>query len=208
MEEILLALTCAHVSEYSELWISLMSFTLSTHTPVNPAAQTHWYALTLSTHVPPFTHGYDAHSFTSTSQCEPAKPATHVQVYCTTQAAFVHLPSVHVAPFMQGAEEHSATAEQIKQPFLVSYPGWQTHSCFFTPTWIHSASFGSQLFSLVEHLSTSVVQSAPAHESAHVHVKPFTASVHVAPFEHGDDKHSLSFVAQFLPLQPFAQMHT
>jgi hypothetical protein len=33
-----------------------------------------------------------------------------------------------------------------------------------------------------------------------VQVKPFTASLHVEPFLHGDDRHSFLFVAQLAPL--------
>ena len=71
-------------------------------------------------HVPPCTHGYDAHSFTSTSQCEPAQPFAHVHEYCTTHAAFEHLPSVHDAPFMHGDDEHSAIGKHALPPLPVS----------------------------------------------------------------------------------------
>jgi hypothetical protein len=73
-----------------------------------------------STHVPPFVHGYDAHSSSSTSQCAPAQPFEHVHEYCTTQAAFEHLPSTHVAPFMHGVDAHSAIGVHFLPPLDVS----------------------------------------------------------------------------------------
>lgn len=40
-----------------------------------PGGHRHWKRLTLSTHCPLFTHGLLWHSFTSSSQCTPLKPA-------------------------------------------------------------------------------------------------------------------------------------
>jgi hypothetical protein len=61
---------------------------------------------------------------------------------------------------------------------------------------MHSASFESQSFSAPVHLSTSALHKVPDHPATQVHEKEFTPSLHVAPFMHGDDVHSLSFVAQ------------
>ena len=68
----------------------------------------------------PFTHGYDAHSFTSTSQCAPAQPLLHVHLYATWHAALEHLPSEHVAPFMHGDDEHSLMFVHVLPPLAVS----------------------------------------------------------------------------------------
>jgi hypothetical protein len=61
---------------------------------------------------------------------------------------------------------------------------------------MHSARFLSQSFSEPAHLSTSVLHTLPEKPEAHVQAYEFTPDVHVAPFMHGDDVHSLSFVAQ------------
>jgi hypothetical protein len=61
---------------------------------------------------------------------------------------------------------------------------------------MQDASFLSQSFSAPAHLSTSLLQVTPAKPDAHLHANALTPSAHVPPFWHGDDVHSLSFVAQ------------
>lgn len=55
-----------------------------------PGGQRHWKRLTLSTHCPLFTHGLLWHSFTSSSQCTPLKPAQkdHTHGSDTDKGAF------------------------------------------------------------------------------------------------------------------------
>jgi hypothetical protein len=69
-----------------------------------------------------------------------------------------------------------------------------------TPVLMHSARVLSQSLSFVEHLATCDEHTAPAQPAAHVHVNAKTPSEHVEPFWHGDDRHSLLFVAQLKPL--------
>jgi hypothetical protein len=70
--------------------------------------------------VPPFTQGYEPHSFWLNSQWLPAQPFVQVHLYCTTHAAALHAPSAQVAPFMHGVDEHSLMAEQALPPLDVS----------------------------------------------------------------------------------------
>ena len=84
-----------------------MSVYTSTHEPLYPAAHTHEYANTASTHVPPFAHGYDAHSSRFTLHSDPAQPAAHTHENWKRHAAYVHGPSTHVEPFMHGDDAHS-----------------------------------------------------------------------------------------------------
>ena len=75
---------------------------------------------TPSTHVDPFTHGNDAHSLTSTSQCVPVQPFAHAHVYCALHADVEHFPSAQVEPFMHGDDEHSAMFVHFLPPSAVS----------------------------------------------------------------------------------------
>ena len=47
--------------------------------PLKPSAHMHVKPSTPSTHVPSFSQGAEAHSFTSVSHCAPSNPATHTQ---------------------------------------------------------------------------------------------------------------------------------
>jgi hypothetical protein len=57
-----------------------------------------------------------------------------------------------------------------------------------------------QSFSDVPQASTSDPHVAPENDDAHVQVYLFTPSLHVAPFMHGDDRHSLTLSSQLKPL--------
>ena len=98
------------------------------HLPRYPALQIHEYANTASTHVPPFAHGYDAHSSRFTSHSVPAQPDAHTHENWNRHAAYVHGPSTHVEPFMHGDDEHSWIVVHVLAPSSVSYPGWHKHS--------------------------------------------------------------------------------
>jgi len=75
--------------------------------PPYPAAHTHVYANTASTHVPAFAHGYDEHSSRSISHRVPAQPSAQTHENWNRHAAYVHGPSTHVEPFMHGDDTHS-----------------------------------------------------------------------------------------------------
>ena len=47
----------------------------------------------------------------------------------------------------------------------------------------------------------------PVNPAAHEHVNEAVPSLHVAPFVHSDDAHSLMFVAHDVLVNPAAQVH-
>ena len=88
--------------------------------PPNPVLHIQEYDKTASTHVPPFAHGYDAHSSRFTSHSVPAQPDAQAHDHCNRHAAYVHGPSTHVEPFMHGDDLHSWIDVHVLPPFAVS----------------------------------------------------------------------------------------
>ena len=73
---------------------------VSQRPPFQDDVQLQRYDASRSLHVPPFWHGADAHSFTSTLQVLPLYPAAHLHVNFP-------VPSTQVAPFLHGSDAHS-----------------------------------------------------------------------------------------------------
>jgi hypothetical protein len=90
-----------------------------------------------SMQLPPFWHGFDAHSSTFTAHVPPLKPAAQAQKYASTATLEFRPDSEHVALCRQGCDAHSSTSVEHSDPLQ---PAEQLHVNEPTPS-IHAPPF-------------------------------------------------------------------
>ena len=135
------------------------------------------------------------HTSTATEQKDPDHPFVQVHEY-------EPMPSVHVAPLRHGDDTHSFTFTAQVYP---AHALLQTHEkeatrSMHTPLCRHGPDAHSSI-SLRQ-----VPDGESVYPSAQVQEYFAMPCVQVAPLRHGDDAHSLTLVAQMVPLKPAAHV--